>query len=74
MKLSKQVTDQINGMIATELRAAFRDYCARTNGILKRTTGEGFGNLEEVLPLLKQAFDKGIAPDRLAKLVIQSRS
>lgn len=72
MELSRQVTDRIEKLAEAELEDAFRDYRDQAIAGAERISGESINNLDEVVPLLKQAFDRGIAADRLAELLAQS--
>jgi hypothetical protein len=72
MKMSGQIVRQMNQMAEAEVRAAFRAYCRQALGTAERILGEEIATPEKTLPLLKQAFDKGIDANALGQMIAQS--
>jgi hypothetical protein len=73
MELSKQITDRMEQLAQAERQAAFRDYAERAFSKAERLIGQEITNREEILPLIEQAFEKGIAPKRLGELLAQAQ-
>jgi len=74
MKLSRQITDRMEELVQAEREAAFRHYTERAFAKAEKLMGEEISNKEEILPLIKQAYDKGIMPNRLGELLAQART
>jgi hypothetical protein len=73
MKLDRQITDRMKELAQAEREAAFRHYTERAWAKCEKLAGEVTTNKEEILPFIKQAYDKGIMPERLGELLAQAQ-
>jgi len=73
MKLSKQITDRMEKLAQAERQTAFRDYAERAFSKAEKLIEEEITNKEEILPLIEQAFEKDINPNRLGEILAQSK-
>ena len=75
MKISKQITNRMEELARAESEAAFRDYCNQAFTIAEKEIGQiDEAAKAEIIPLARQAFEKGITPNRLGEILIQSQS
>ena len=75
MKISKQITNRMEELATDEVEASFRSYCEQALAAAEREVGEiDEVTKAEIIPLARQAFEKGITPNRLSEILIQSQS
>ena len=67
-KRLKDFANHLDELAEKEAETAFQSY--KEQAIAK--SGLEISNTSEIEPLLRQAFEKGIAPDRLAELLKQA--
>ena len=72
MKLSEQVTDRMEKIAEAEEEASFRAYAKQAFAKAEELMGEEITNKDAILPLAKQAFEKGILPNRLGEILAQA--
>lgn len=72
MELSEQITDRMESITEAENEAAFRAYTRQAFAKAEKILGEEITNKEAILPLAKQAYEKGILPDRLGEILAQA--
>jgi len=65
----KQVADRLENIAESEAEASFRAYARQVFAKAESLLGEEITNREAILPLAKQAFEKGILPDRLGEIL-----
>lgn len=71
MKLSEQITDRMESIAEAEEEAGFKAYAKQAFAKAEKILGEEITNKEAILPLAKQAHQKGILPDRLGEILAQ---
>ena len=72
MKLSEQVTDRMEKIAEAEEEASFKAYTRQAFAKAESLLGEEITNKEAILPLAKQAYQKGILPDRLGEILAEA--
>lgn len=71
--ISNQIATRIGQLAEVEAAASFRHYCQLIIAAAQQAIGPiSDSDKEQLLPLLRQANEKGLAPDQVAKIIISA--